>query len=166
MNMPLAQLLGRRIDDPEVEQFMRGLGPEHVDDDEDEDYDDDDLDDDEDETYRSFRSGGVSLLVGSDMLVRAIFLYSQDREDFDAYAGEIDGGIGFADDRAGVIRRLGEPSTTGGGGHSAIYGTAPQFIRYDRPDHSLHVEFANDGGTVSLVTLMTRDATPPPQPQS
>lgn len=163
MTMPLANLLGRRIDDREVAQFMRGLGPENVDDDEDEDYDDDDLDYDEDETYRSFSSGGVSLLVGSDMLVRAIFLYSQGREGFDQYAGEIDGGITFADVRADVIRRLGEPSTAGGGGHSAVYGTAPQFIRYDRPGHSLHVEFAADGGTVSLVTLMTPDATPPPQ---
>jgi hypothetical protein len=150
--MILAQLLGKRIDDPQVEQFVRGLGPVEADDDVD--------DEDDDESYHSYPSGGVSLLVGNDTVVRAIFLYPQGRDGFDAYAGEIDGGVTFADVRADVIRRLGEPSASGGGERSALYAEVPQWIRYDRPDHTLHVELGGPGGVVSLVTLMTLSATP------
>ena len=144
----ISRLLDRSFDDAQVQELVRDLGPCTVGDEAGEG------------AYHQFMEAGVSLFVDLKERVKTIFLYPEGRDGFTAYAGEIPGGITFADRQPDVTGKLGPASRSGGGGKSALYGSVPQWARYDRPDHSLHFEFAGADGAVSLITLMSPDTVP------
>lgn len=139
----LVQLIGQDIDNESIRQFVADLGTPLL------------MHDDE-ETYYEFPRQGIDLLFDEKRMVKAIHLYSQGREKYDQYRGELPDSLVFEDTISSVVAKLGKPTVVGGGTRSILYSTVPAWVRYDRLDHKLHIEFKAANQPVSLITLMAR----------
>ena len=112
------------------------------------------------ESYHSFLDDGVSLRFDRKSALKTICLYPGGREGFSKYQGALPSGVTFSDGRDEVVRKLGAPTASGGGGRSALYGVVPQWVRYDLSGYTVHFEFHAETGGVSLVTIMASDSVP------
>ncbi len=104
----------------------------------------------------SFTEHGVTLNLNPQGVVTAVYFVPASR------TGTLPEGLRFDMSRARVVERLGAPSLskaeTGG-----AFGL-PGWDRYDRQDHSLHVQYAPGEGSVGLITLLPPQ--PPPRTQA
>jgi hypothetical protein len=83
----------------------------------------------------------------------AFHLHRAGHEGYSAYTGPVPGGVVFDDTEAEVVRKLGAPAVSGGGGMSAVLKRpVPRWIRYESTDRHMHFQF--DGrGCLELVTI-------------
>ena len=144
----LLVLLGKATSDPSVEQLQRefGTGPTQS--------------TVEDRHYFNFREHGLSLATDESLRIDTIFLYAEGRDGYRQYSGQLPHGLRFDFDQQASRSVLGQPGASGGGDEIPVYGVAAPWDTYNHPTHSVHVEFGERGGRISLVTLSTPEATP------
>ncbi|SRR5579871_174460 len=97
-----------------------------------------------------YRQNGVDIYVGKDGRVVSLFLYGVAMEDHAPYAGPLPEGLSFAATLDDVTRDLGPPSRTG-----RQKGANTPWIRYDRTQYALHLQFSPGGEHIERVTVMT-----------
>jgi hypothetical protein len=103
--------------------------------------------------YLNVRPAGVSLALTDDHRVRAVFLYSQDVEDFGQYADELPAGVSFADKRADVRSSLGKPAMSGDAGGVGLMAIEFSFDRFETDERYLRFEYRPNDGAIRLVTI-------------
>src|SRR6266436_197135 len=84
----------------------------------------------------------------------AFHLHRQDHEGYSQYRGALPGGVAFGDSLEQIVRKLGEPVTTGGGGASIILKKpVPYWVRYSLgPNECIQFQF-DDDGNMEMATL-------------
>ena len=103
---------------------------------------------------------GIEIVADFDGRVSTIFLYSGGANDYSQFGGALPEGIGFADSQSSVHDRLGQPSANGGGQVIRFFGKAPKWDRYDHEGYCLHIQYADNETSISLVSLMRPDSVP------
>lgn len=117
----------------------------------------------EGEPYLGLRRAGLALTADGTGIVTTVHLFSEGRDGFSAYRGELPGGLTMGDGRSAVRARLGPPSLRGWR-RVLPFGASRPWDRYDQPDHSWHFEYSASGETIALATLMSAPVTPGREP--
>lgn len=145
---PLLDILGKNIAAPEVAARLNeypGLKPEEGADPEDRRL----------APVKYLRSARDGLLVklAEDGEILALFMMSDGKDGCSEFRGELPGKLHFAAEPADAIRALGPPALRR---PPATYGgqRLGEFLRFDRPTHSLHIQFRADDDGIDLVTAM------------
>jgi hypothetical protein len=107
-----------------------------------------------DRLYLEYRNSGIAFDADLHGRATTVFLYAEGYQDYKGFAGEFPEGISFTDDRRAVHARLGQPSGSGGGTVIQSFGKAPRWDRFDRRLYSLHIQYIEGDGSVTLVSLM------------
>jgi hypothetical protein len=95
--------------------------------------------------------------------VSAFHLHREGHEGYAGYSGQLPNGITFGDSELELIRKMGQPVVTGGGGIVPVLKRPiPRWLRYSIGDMSLHFQLDANGG-VELVTLSTLDVQAKPR---
>ena len=112
----------------------------------------------EDRLYYEFRKNGLALATDANMRVESVHAYSEGKDGFDRYEGELPSGLMMTDGAKDVRKKMGEPSKSGDAQYIPMLGRSATWDRYDFEEYSVHVEYCE--GKISMITLMTRDAIP------
>ncbi len=110
--------------------------------------------------YGEILIAGVSFVVGDDGLIGTVHVHPEGHEGYRGYVGPIPSGIRFDMTRAEVRSHLGSPSAAGEPRTIDYYEDGPAWDRFDLGHAQMHVEYAVDGRSIQLVTLMTQAAVP------
>ena len=150
--MKLHEILGKTATSPEATEVLAGypnlrvhvedLGP-----------------DEEPVRYLSNEADGLRLKLSGDGTIRTIFLMSEGKDGFSQFRGDLPGGLSFASTRADALRTLGAPAYFRASGKVGPYRVG-ELLRFDRPTHSLHLQFRADGSGIEMVTVMSAEAVP------
>jgi hypothetical protein len=112
-------------------------------------------------THVDFRSLGLGISLTESGTIKTIHFYAKGRDpQFQRYAGSLPHDLTMDDDMTSVRGRLGQPARSGGAQMLPVLGLSRPWDRYDFSTYSLHAEYAEDGSSLTLVTLMTRDTAP------
>ena len=96
-------------------------------------------------------TGGV-IATNGPLVVIGVHLYSNGKDGYKAYTGELPEGVVWGGSRIDTRRVLGAPAASGGG--KQVAGNKwPKWDRYDRPAYSIRVQY-NDTDNVEMVTLI------------
>jgi len=148
MQNDVASMLGMKLDDVAKSSLVRALSEppktELI----------------EDRFYMELPASGIAFIAALDGRVTTIQFHAEGYQDYRGFAGELPEGISFTDDQRAVHSRLGQPSASGGGTVIQFFGKAPKWDRFDRHSYSLHIQYVDDDGAVSLVSLMRPDSIP------
>ena len=107
------------------------------------------------------RQVGIEFSSKHHCLITSIFLHSEGDDGFREYAGELPGGLAFADPRIAVESKLGKADKSGGGTFSPLFKKKmPAWDRHDFSSFSVHIEYGNGENSIRRVTLMTPDTVP------
>ncbi len=153
----LVYLLGRSEHDPEVRNFL-GESMSNI---------------ERDEYYGSleFKPEGVDVVfneapwvVSSEQIIDpkelylcAFHLHSDGHEGYAAYAGQLPNGVDLGDSEAELLRKMGQPSTAGGGIMSSVtIDPIPRWLRYSFRGVFLHFQLDREG-RIEMATLSARD---------
>ena len=149
----LLDLLGKHIAAPEVKARLADypkLRPEAG-----------ELSADASESVSYLRSAADGLLikVSSEGEILAIFMMSDGKDGLSEFRGELPGRLNFAAEPEDAIRALGPPALRR---PEATYGEyrLGELLRFDRPAHSIHIQFRADHDGIDLVTAMTARQVP------
>jgi hypothetical protein len=113
-----------------------------------------------DEFYLTMRPHGLGVIASFDGRVSSIQLFSEGFQQYSQFVGMLPEGLSFGESRSSVSRRLGKPDATGGGEVIQFFGKVPTWDRFDRDQYSLHIQYADDEGSISLVSLIRPDSVP------
>ena len=110
-------------------------------------------------SYLTSTADGLLIKVSADGEILALFMMSDGKDGFSEFRGELPGRLNFAAEPADAIRALGPPALRR---PEATYGEyrLGELLRFDRPDHSLHIQFRADHDGIDLVTAMIARAVP------
>ena len=143
----LLDLLGRNVTDPEAARRLAdypGLQPEAG-----------GALSDNGEAVKYLRSARDGLLVklSEDGEILALFMMSDGKDGCSEFRGELPGKLNFAAEPEDAIRALGPPALRR---PAATFGEhrLGEFLRFDRPGFSLHIQFRADHDGIDLVTAM------------
>lgn len=143
----ILELLGRNLAAPEAAQRLAdypGLRPEEggspaVD----------------GEAVKYLRSArdGLLIKIAADGEILALFMMSDGKDGCSEFRGELPGKLNFAAEPEDAIRALGPPALRR---PAATFGEhrLGEFLRFDRPGFSLHIQFRADHDGIDLVTAM------------
>ena len=150
----LIDLLGRNIAEPEVAARLKdypGLRPEEG----------DGPEDGAAQSVRYMRSpaDGLLMKLSEPGEILALFMLSDGKDGGAEFRGELPGRINFAAEPPDAIRALGPPAMRR---QETRYGGHPvgEFLRWDLPTHSIHIQFRPDHDGIDLVTAMTATQVP------
>jgi hypothetical protein len=153
----LAALLGKRADYPSVRELIE--------------REPDQIHRSAYQGYVEFKDYGVSMVFKeAPWVVRkaeikdpgalhlaAFHLHRNTHEGHNGYKGQLPGGVVFDDSEHDVIRKLGQPGVTGGGGFSPVLRKPiPRWLQYSHGGGILHFQLDGDG-KVEMVTLYVPD---------
>lgn len=143
----LLDLLGRNIAEPDVAARLAafpGLRPEEG-----------GAPDDPTKTVRYLRSPaeGLQLKLSEEGEILAIFMMSDGKEGFSEFRGELPGRLHFAAEPPDAIRALGPPALRQPPRSYGAYRLG-ELLRFDGPEHSVHIQFRADDDGIDLVTAM------------
>jgi len=114
-----------------------------------------------DEPVKYLRSERDGLLVkcSEDGEILAIFMMSDGKDGFSEFRGELPGRINFAAEPEDAIRALGTPASRR---PEKTYGGMRfgELLRFDRPTHSIHIQFRADHDGIDIVTAMAARQVP------
>lgn len=93
----------------------------------------------------------------------AFHFHRAGHEDYSGYTGRLPGDIAFGDSEFEIRRKLGEPSSTGGGGISSVAPKLPipRWRKYRFGDAILHLQL-DDAGRLEMATLQSPKVRPTP----
>ncbi|NTY88840.1 hypothetical protein FCH33_18880 [Serratia fonticola] len=103
-----------------------------------------------DRTYYSFFQSGILFLLEEGKVSQICFFITPS-EGFSKYVGELP--ISGSATENEIITVLGEPSSTGGGKSDMLLGYIGRWIKYDKDNYALHIEF-NQSALLSKVSLL------------
>ncbi len=106
-----------------------------------------------------FRREGFAIQLDEAGTIGSVLIYLAPLEDFEPFGGTLPHGLTSPLNRGRARAVLGAPTKSGGGGKSILYDRVPNWDRYSFPDHSLHLQYADDD-SVQRITLMTPSQTP------
>jgi hypothetical protein len=90
-----------------------------------------------------------------ELYVAAFHLHRSGHEGYTGYSGQLPNGLALGDPEGEVLRKMGRPLETGGGGVSKLLGgPVPHWFRYPLGDNILHVQL-DAAGRVELVTPLS-----------
>ena len=109
--------------------------------------------------YLSNEADGLRLKLSNDGTIRTIFLMSEGKDGFSQFRGELPGGLSFRSTRVEALKTFGAPAYFRASGKFGPFQVG-ELLRFDRPTHSLHLQFRPDGAGLELVTLMSAEGVP------
>lgn len=87
------------------------------------------------------------------LYLSAFHLHRNGHEGYSQYSGQLPGSVQFDDHEGDVIKKIGPPLASGGGGISTVLKRpVPRWVRYSVTEGVLHFQF-DPKGRVELVTL-------------
>lgn len=96
--------------------------------------------------------------------VCAFHLHREGHEGFAAYRGKLPNGVALDEPEWSILRKMGEPTWSGGGGVDSTGSTIPYWIRYCLGDDYLRFQ-SDRSGHVEMITMMAPDVRlPRPDP--
>ena len=109
--------------------------------------------------YLRSAADGVQLKISGEGEIVAIFMMSDGTDGFAEFRGELPARLNFAAEPEEAIRALGPPALRR---PEATYGghRLGEFLRFDLPTHSIHIQFRADHDGIDLVTVMTAREVP------
>ena len=150
----LLDLLGRNIAEPEVAKRLAGfpgLRPEEG----------GASADDRAKGVRYLRSPaeGLQLKLSDEGEILAVFMMSDGKDGFSEFRGELPGRLHFAAEPSDAIRALGPPALRQPPRSYGDYRLG-ELLRFDGPQHSVHIQFRADDDGIDLVTAMVARQVP------
>jgi len=145
MQHTLIDMLGTNLDDVAQSSFLKSLLEEPT------------IERIEDRSYMELPASGLAFVASLSRRVIAIQLHAEGYQEYTGFARPIPDGISFSHSRRAVQRRLVKPSATGGGN---FHGKASVWDRFDKPEYSLHVQYADNDASINLVTIMRPEFVP------
>jgi hypothetical protein len=103
-----------------------------------------------------FKGHGFELQCDQNYKISVIFLTSAQDNDSD----ETLFNFTFSWKREQVLRHFGTPSKSGGRMTDPILGEYGGWDRFDRLDHTIHIEYRTDKDRIKMITLMRSDVVP------
>lgn len=103
-----------------------------------------------------FQGRGVELRCDQDDKISAIFLLTDEHNDFGEHLFEIP----FSLNRAAVLEHFGKPSNSGDKVSDPVLGEYGAWDRFSRPGHAIHVEYWNNADRIKGITLIRGDIVP------
>jgi hypothetical protein len=92
-----------------------------------------------------------------ELYLAAFHLHRDGHEGYAGYSNRLPNGLALSDSEVEVLRKMGQPVKTGGGGMSRVLkGTVPRWFLFPLGDAILHIQF-DANGRVELVTPRTPD---------
>ena len=98
-----------------------------------------------DSLHMTLPASGVEFTAEIDGGVSAIHIHAEAFQGYRGFQGDLPEGIKFSDSRKTIQDKLGKPSASDTGAVVAFFGKALQWDRFDRADHILHIQYADDG---------------------
>ena len=150
LGTPLIDILGKNVASPEAAKELARYPALRREVDE---------EDSPDVRYLRSEKDGLQLKVSEDGEVLGIFLFTEGKEGFSQFAGELPAGLTFASTPGETLKALGAP------GHSRPPGKVGSFahgdlLRFDRPGYSVHFQFRSDRRGIELVTALVARVVP------
>ncbi len=103
--------------------------------------------------YLDAKAAGIEFALHADHSVRAVHLYAQGVEGFEAYAEPLPAGLTLSNSRADVRAALGEPVMSMDAGGTGLMAIEFAFDRYEAGGHYLRFAYENGESAVRLVTI-------------
>jgi len=104
-------------------------------------------------SYLRSARDGLLIKVSAEGEILAVFMMSEGKDGGSEFRGELPGRLNFAAEPEDAIRAFGPPALRRAeatfGGHRV-----GELLRFDRPTHSLHIQFRPDHDGIDLVTAM------------
>lgn len=95
--------------------------------------------------------------------VSAFHMHREGHEGYAGYSGQLPNGVVLGDTEAELIRKMGQPTVTGGGGMSrALKRPIPRWLRYPFGDADLHFQL-DANGRIEMATLSAPDVQAAPK---
>ena len=109
--------------------------------------------------YLRSQRDGLLLKLSGEGVILAAFMMSDGKDGSSEFRGELPGRINFAAEPEDAIRALGPPALRR---PAARFGDRElgEFLRYDYPTHSLHIQFRADHDGIDIVTAMIASQVP------
>jgi hypothetical protein len=106
-----------------------------------------------DESYIELPEAGVSMVLPDGETITAIHLHCEGHEGYSQYTGTTPADIAFDMNRQLVREYLGLPMEHGDGGRIMLLGYRPAWDAFNIGEKRLHVEYAEDGQSIRLMTI-------------
>ena len=108
--------------------------------------------------YLRSEAEGLLIKLSDEGEILAVFMMSEGKDGFSEFRGQLPGQLRFSATPADALKRLGAPGYSKPAGRVGSYEHGA-LLRFDRPTHSVHIQFHKDGG-IELVTAMVARAVP------
>jgi uncharacterized protein YneR len=116
--------------------------------------------DDDPDIYYIYKEGGISFVSNKKNIVGAIQIYSEGKDDYTKYSGEIPNDIKFDFSRKSVMEKLGEPNRSDGDYEDKQLGYIAAWDSYYFDDYTMHISYKKGTESIDMITIMTPEATP------
>lgn len=103
--------------------------------------------------YLDAKNSGIELALNADHTLKAVHLYAQGVEDFEAYAEPLPADLALSSSRADVRAALGEPAMSMDAGGVGLMAIEFAFDRYEAGEHYLRIEYLKGENAIRLVTM-------------
>lgn len=102
----------------------------------------------------------VDIVDPKRLYLSAFHLHREGHDGYSGYPGQFPNGVGLGDPEGEVLRKMGRPAATGGGGMSSVMKRPiPRWLQYPVGDAVLHFQLTPDGH-VEMATLYAPDIKP------
>jgi hypothetical protein len=93
----------------------------------------------------------------------AFHLHRAGHSGYSQYVGKLPRGIAFGDSKTDLLKKMGDPFATGGGGMSSVPPKLliPRWLKYEFGEAILHLQLDGDE-RIEMITLMTPEVRPKP----
>ncbi len=108
--------------------------------------------------YLDAKKAGIELALNADHMVRAVDLYAQGIEGFDAYADPLPAGRALSNNRADVVAAMGAPALSMDAGGVGLMAIEFAFDRFEASNHYVRFEYGEGETAVRMVTIGYCDA--------
>ena len=151
-DIDLRQFIGRSVDDPDLQAFIRQIEGEP-------------------ETFNMTIEGpdkrairllelGLQVAADEDKKINTIFVFAAGVQGYQAYPYALPNGLSFDLGREAAIAILGPPTKTGGPVEGVLDGKIFFWDRWDNDAFSLHLRYPEDKNSIAMLTLIRPDRLP------